>query len=100
MPNGVICGGAADGSNQAGEIVTCQAITTRPDGAGPAASAAASKIRTAAVIDPIHPKRESKPQRRAIKPMFLIKAKPTPNFAVLIVRGNRFVDRLFPPRAQ
>ena len=30
MPNGVICGGAVDGSNQLGEIVTCQAIVTLP----------------------------------------------------------------------
>src|SRR6201993_3167919 len=36
MPNGVICGGAVDGSNQPGEIVTCQAMTTRPAGAGAA----------------------------------------------------------------
>ena len=40
MPYGVICGGAVEGSNQAGEIVTCQAITTRPAGAGSAARAA------------------------------------------------------------
>ena len=33
MPNGVICGGALDGSNQAGEIVTCHAMTARPEGA-------------------------------------------------------------------
>src|SRR5690242_8607502 len=32
MPKGVICGGAVDGSNQLGEIVTCQAMTTRPAG--------------------------------------------------------------------
>src|SRR6185503_17338072 len=32
MPNGVIWGGAVDGSNHAGEIVTCQAMTTSPDG--------------------------------------------------------------------
>jgi hypothetical protein len=37
MPNGVICGGAVDGSNQLGEIVTCQAIVTLPDGAATAA---------------------------------------------------------------
>src|SRR5690242_14856127 len=37
MPNGVICGGAVDGSNQLGEIVTCQAIATRPDGGAAAA---------------------------------------------------------------
>src|SRR5690242_7885073 len=32
MPNGVICGGAVDGSNQVGAIVTCQASITLPDG--------------------------------------------------------------------
>src|SRR6266545_7903661 len=37
MPNGVICGGAVEGSNQLGEIVTCQAIVTLPDGAATAA---------------------------------------------------------------
>src|SRR5262252_262371 len=39
MPNGVICGGAVDGSNQLGAIVTCQAMARRPDGAGPPAPA-------------------------------------------------------------
>src|SRR6516164_6625363 len=34
MPNGVICGGAVDGSNQLGGMVTCHAMTARPDGAG------------------------------------------------------------------
>src|SRR5688500_11488023 len=33
MPNGVICGGAVEGSNQLGAIVTCQATTACPDGA-------------------------------------------------------------------
>src|SRR6267154_4416964 len=37
MPNGVICGGAVDGSNQLGEIVTCHAIATLPDGPATAA---------------------------------------------------------------
>src|SRR5260370_1531977 len=37
MPDGVICGGAVDGSNQLGEIVTCHAIVTRPDGGAAAA---------------------------------------------------------------
>src|SRR4029078_1646886 len=32
MPNGGICRGAGDGSTQAGEIVTCQAMATRPAG--------------------------------------------------------------------
>src|SRR6516164_1567964 len=39
MPNGVICGGAADGSNQLGAIVTCHAMATRPAGAGAPATA-------------------------------------------------------------
>ncbi len=37
MPNGVIWAGAVDGSNQLGAIVTCQAMTARPAGAGSAA---------------------------------------------------------------
>src|SRR5438477_1440754 len=41
MPKGVICAGALDGSNQAGAIVTCQAMTARPFGAGPSAANAA-----------------------------------------------------------
>src|ERR1044071_9105448 len=41
MPKGVICAGALDGSNQAGAIVTCQAMTARPVGAGPSAAEAA-----------------------------------------------------------
>src|ERR1051326_5867917 len=41
MPKGVICAGALDGSNQAGAIVTCQAMTARPLGAGPPAAEAA-----------------------------------------------------------
>src|SRR5215469_3747759 len=48
MPNGVICGGAVDGSNQLGEIVTCQAMTTRPDGASAAAADAAPATVSAA----------------------------------------------------
>src|SRR5689334_13897275 len=36
MPNGVICGGAVDGSNQLGEIVTCQAMVTWPAAGGAA----------------------------------------------------------------
>src|SRR4029077_20311634 len=33
MPNGVICAGAVDGSNQVGAIVTCHATTASPAGA-------------------------------------------------------------------
>src|SRR5271169_1556694 len=48
MPKGVICGGAVDGSNQLGAIVTCQAMTACPDGAGPAAGdGAAANTRVA-----------------------------------------------------
>src|SRR5438477_4299443 len=53
MPNGVICGGAVDGSNQLGEIVTCHAMTTRPAGAGaPAIDAPAPNSRMAAKDQP------------------------------------------------
>src|SRR5438105_5777698 len=51
MPNGVICGGAVDGSNQVGAMVTCHAITTSPAGVCWAmAGAAAPKISAAATI--------------------------------------------------
>src|SRR5712671_2752092 len=50
MPNGVICGGAVDGSNQLGEIVTCQAMTTRPAGAGAAAIDGPAPNSTMAII--------------------------------------------------
>jgi hypothetical protein len=52
MPNGVICGGAVDGSNQAGEIVTCQAKTARPAGAASAESAAVSEAKNAPRREP------------------------------------------------
>lgn len=48
MPNGVICGGAVEGSNQAGEIVTCQAMTIRPDEAAEAFDAVKPKASSAA----------------------------------------------------
>src|ERR1700736_2382792 len=48
MPNGVICGGAVDGSNQLGAIVTCHAMAARPDGAGPPAPARAGPTATMA----------------------------------------------------
>src|SRR5438093_8777136 len=34
MPNGVICAGAVEGWNRLGAIVTCQAMTASPAGAG------------------------------------------------------------------
>src|SRR5690348_1439526 len=42
MPNGVICGGAVEGSSQVGAIVTCHAITASPDRAVCAAACAAA----------------------------------------------------------
>src|SRR5215468_7045419 len=49
IPKGVICGGAVDGSNQLGAIVTCQAMTASPAGAGCAtAGRARATTRTAA----------------------------------------------------
>ena len=47
MPNGVICGGAVEGSYQAGEIVTCQAITALPAGAGAHREAQTKSVSTA-----------------------------------------------------
>src|SRR5262245_55550383 len=48
MPNGVICGGAVEGSNQLGETVTCHAMTARPEGsAAPAMDTIADKATTA-----------------------------------------------------
>src|SRR5688572_23440128 len=48
MPNGVIWGGAVDGSNQLGAIVTCQAMVTWPAGVCPAAGGAAPRSAPAA----------------------------------------------------
>ena len=42
MPNGVIWGGAVEGSNQLGESVTCQAMVTWPAGGAAAAVEALS----------------------------------------------------------
>src|SRR5262245_1201909 len=47
MPNGVICGGAVDGSNQLGAIVIGQAITASPaGGVWPVTSRAAPSVST------------------------------------------------------
>ena len=48
MPKGVICGGAVEGSNQLGAIVTCQAMVACPAGAGWAKVAARRPATTAA----------------------------------------------------
>src|SRR5207245_896931 len=47
MPNGVICGGAVEGSNQLGAIVTCQAMVAGPAGACAAALGVAPRTTTA-----------------------------------------------------
>src|SRR5579864_3646846 len=61
MPNGVICGGACDGSNQAGEIVTCHAMTIFPAGAASAASTAGARSRAgAASSEPTIVRREGR----------------------------------------
>src|SRR4029453_2205388 len=52
MPNGVICGGAVDGSNHEGASVTCHAITTSPGWAAPTgvtASASSPAVRSEAI---------------------------------------------------
>src|SRR4051812_14878144 len=61
MPNGVICGGAVDGSNQAGESVTCQAMVTWPDG-GAAAAGKAVAARAAAAMSSGAVSRRRKPE--------------------------------------
>src|SRR5512144_2055010 len=48
MPNGVICGGAVDGSNHVGAIVTCHAITASPEGVTWARAMAAMPIANSA----------------------------------------------------
>src|SRR5262249_30671346 len=48
MPNGVICGGAVDGSNQLGAMVTCHAMTARPAGTAAAAAAGVAARATTA----------------------------------------------------
>src|SRR5262245_7543752 len=51
MPNGVIWGGAVEGSNQLGATVTCQAMTARPAGAA-AVAGTTPEARRAMVSDP------------------------------------------------
>src|SRR5438552_823855 len=71
MPKGVICGGAVDGSNQAGEIVTCQAMTAWPDGARPAASdpVAPTTRAAAASNEQMNAKRDRNPRNKIIRPL-------------------------------
>src|SRR5580765_5144480 len=59
MPNGVICGGALDGSSQVGEIVTCHAMTARPaDSFSAARDAAALNARSAKLSVPANAGRQ------------------------------------------
>src|SRR5882724_9869688 len=74
MPNGVICGGAVEGSNQAGEIVTCQACMICPAGAGP--SAALTEI--------------------AAKPISTAVNEPTSNEPISARRLTRALDEIMP----
>jgi hypothetical protein len=65
MPNGVICGGAVEGSNHEGAIVTCQAITTSPAAGWPAAPEAGPSIARAIMHSAAHPPRARRPTTRA-----------------------------------
>src|ERR1051326_4423603 len=60
MPKGVICGGASEGSNHAGEIVTCQAMTICPAGAPAPNDAAARSPIGAAISDPMTARRDGR----------------------------------------
>src|SRR6201987_4700689 len=74
MPKGVICGGAVEGSNQLGEIVTCQAMTTCPDGSGPAAvtERAVPHTKTAIKSEPVNAKRERSFSNRTTRSFLLL----------------------------
>jgi hypothetical protein len=68
MPKGVICGGAVDGSNQLGAIVTCQAMTACPDGAGsPARAGVTVSARTAATSTPNNAGRQCRGSNEIIR---------------------------------
>src|SRR5256885_9788346 len=67
MPNGVICGGALDGSNHAGEIVTCHAMTARPDGSA-AEDCGAPNATSARTSEPSNPSLERRMCSGVIKP--------------------------------
>ena len=71
MPNGVICGGAVDGSNQLGAIVTCQAMTACPEGAGSAAcEGAVEDTRIATSSRPINARLERRTWCKSIDVSF------------------------------
>src|SRR5438309_503683 len=68
MPNGVICGGAVEGSNQLGAIVTCQAMVAWPAGACAAALGVAPKTTTATSSDRVTGRRQGRIQSGAMTP--------------------------------
>src|SRR5689334_15854491 len=70
MPNGVICGGAVDGSNQLGAIVTCHACTTCPDGffASAASDTPPQMVSSPAITEP----RTARRERRALNKLISI----------------------------
>ena len=74
MPKGVICGGAVEGSNQLGEIVTCQAMTACPDGAGSAAmtGSAVPHTKTAIKSEPANAKRDRSSRNRTTRSSLLL----------------------------
>src|SRR5262249_21450560 len=75
MPNGVICGGAVDGSNQLGGMVTCHAMTACPDGAGaPAVARPAPRATTAVSIQKAKGPRRAPNVRDAMSAAMLVAA--------------------------
>src|SRR6266700_1820891 len=84
MPNGVICGGAVDGSNQLGDIVTCHAMATRPDGTGPAAiDAVAPKTSTVTASEPMNARRSDKPLKEIMRCPFVTGLQHSPSAQLL-----------------
>src|SRR5437867_9075341 len=65
-PNGVICGGAVDGSNQVGAMVTWKAITAWPAGCCAAAGTATAKTSVTAISGRTKPGRRVGPVARGI----------------------------------
>src|SRR5881409_2414152 len=71
VPKGVIWGGALDGSNQVGAIVTCQAMVTSPaGGAWPVASWIVPNVRTRAVSNTAIDRREDRMFNPPVKELF------------------------------
>src|SRR5688572_24213546 len=72
MPKGVICGGAVEGSNQLGAMVTCQAMVASPAGAvWAAAPRAVARVSPAASSSETIPKTNGSRETRPHGPMFV-----------------------------